>query len=253
MRDNSSRIPGSRMSARRIALASGAAPPPSTPATIMGANTLLWVRADLGVTLGVGVSAWADQSGNGRDLTQSTGASQPAYTASDATLGNLPSITFDGADDYLANAAYNRPAPGTTPTFAWGVFKLATWTSGRHIFGRNSAGTLRVMMGGASPQLRGENGVNGALNGAATLGSWFRFECLFNNSTTDYLKIGGTSATGINCGNGARTGLNLAALGTALPANVVFAEFCEFDILPSGGQLAALDAYVVARYGAGLT
>lgn len=56
-------------------------------------NPIAWYRADLGITLvGSKVSAWADQSGNGNHLSQSTDALRPAYVASVATRGNCPAV-----------------------------------------------------------------------------------------------------------------------------------------------------------------
>lgn len=56
-----------------------------------------WWRADLGITIATGVSAWADQSGTGNHLAQLTPANQPAFTASVAALGGKPALTFNGA------------------------------------------------------------------------------------------------------------------------------------------------------------
>lgn len=50
--------------------------PPFSPADL-GSGLAIWLRADLGLTMGTGVSAWADQSGNGRNYSQATGSRQP--------------------------------------------------------------------------------------------------------------------------------------------------------------------------------
>lgn len=68
------------------------------------ANLAFWFRADLGVTLnGSTVSAWADQSGNGRHVTQGTAAAQPTLSTS-AGLGGRPSLSFDGGDRLVSSA-----------------------------------------------------------------------------------------------------------------------------------------------------
>lgn len=60
-----------------------------------------WYRGDLGITLvGGKVSAWADQSGNGAHLTQSSDPLRPTYTASVAARGGCPAVVT-GAGLYL--------------------------------------------------------------------------------------------------------------------------------------------------------
>jgi len=66
-------------------------------------NLLLWLRSDVGVTSSAGaVSAWADQSGNGNNATQSTGANKPTLTTGSVNSGVLPSISFNGTSSYLS-------------------------------------------------------------------------------------------------------------------------------------------------------
>jgi hypothetical protein len=44
-------------------------------------DPVIWLRADLGVTLATGVSSWADQSGNGYNFVQAAGGNQPEFIA----------------------------------------------------------------------------------------------------------------------------------------------------------------------------
>jgi hypothetical protein len=62
-----------------------------SPANLPG--LVLWLRADLGITIGTGVSAWADQSGNGNNFTQATGSAQPSLV----TMSGRQAIRFTGA------------------------------------------------------------------------------------------------------------------------------------------------------------
>lgn len=83
-----------RADSRRCRLASGL----WTPKAISG--LALWLRADMGVTIGTGVSAWADQSGTGdanKNVTQGTGGLQPAFTASNGSYNGRPTIDFTGS------------------------------------------------------------------------------------------------------------------------------------------------------------
>ncbi|MHB9025475.1 MAG: LamG-like jellyroll fold domain-containing protein [Armatimonadota bacterium] len=62
-------------------------------------STVLWLRADAGVTQSGGVvSAWTDQSGNEFNAT-AAGAAQPAYQA--FGLNRQPALYFDGTDDIM--------------------------------------------------------------------------------------------------------------------------------------------------------
>ena len=76
--------------------------PAVTPLSILGAGTVdLWLRSDLGVTLGTppAVAAWADQSGQGNDATQLIEALRPDRAAGviDFTAASLETLSI--ADD----------------------------------------------------------------------------------------------------------------------------------------------------------
>lgn len=78
-------------------------------------NLYAWFRSDLGVSLnGSTVSAWADQSGNGRNLTQSTASKQPTYNAGDVQYNNYPSLTFASASQTVM----------TNSSFTWTTFTV---------------------------------------------------------------------------------------------------------------------------------
>ncbi len=64
--------------------------------TALGSNLRLWLEAD-GVTAndGASVSAWADQSGNGFNATQSTAAQQPTYQV--GAMGGQPALRFNSS------------------------------------------------------------------------------------------------------------------------------------------------------------
>lgn len=58
------------------------------------------------------VKTWYDQSGNGRDATQTTAVNQPQIVSSGSTIteNGKPSIDFDGSNDYLTtNLTVNQP------------------------------------------------------------------------------------------------------------------------------------------------
>jgi len=100
-----------------------------SPINISGC--VLWLRADLGVTLNTTtVSAWADQSGNGNNFSQGTANKQPTFTASDAAINSQPVLDFDGSNDVLDGSF----AAGLTGAKNWSlicVFKADTFAAAR--------------------------------------------------------------------------------------------------------------------------
>lgn len=150
--------------------------------------------ADNGVTIGTGVSSWADFE-TGATATQATGTAQPAQTASDATLNNKGTIHWDGVDDSLLDATLNLPAPGTTNIWIYGVCKQRTWTSGDHFWGNSSTAYRFGQLAVASPQVFFSNGT---ISGSASpaLNTWFRYEIFLSASTSDYMKVGATTVNG---------------------------------------------------------
>jgi hypothetical protein len=82
----------------------------------------LWLKADAGVTTsGTSVTQWADQSGNGNNVTQATTAAQPQLQTN-VFAGN-PSVYFDGTD-WLDNTVSNVVTAGEGRT----VFVVAKTT-----------------------------------------------------------------------------------------------------------------------------
>ena len=70
--------------------------PPTT------SGLVLWTRGDSITTVGGVVTSWADQSGHGNNEVQATVGAQPTYAAMDSSFANRPSVTFDGARQFLS-------------------------------------------------------------------------------------------------------------------------------------------------------
>ena len=121
------------------------------------------------------VTTWYDQSGNGRNATQTTAGNQPRIVNSGAleALNGKPEIRFDGVNDYLAAAS---PLIGTTHS----LFILFTptienefgtvfgqWKSGENgrfyvIANQESAGPISAgRLNVANTTATGGNGTNG--------------------------------------------------------------------------------------------
>lgn len=78
-----------------------------------------------------------------------------------------------------------------------------------------------------------------------------RLEHLFSGASS-YLKIASTTASGGNPGTAGWTNGWTFGAGPGAPANVEIAEIVIVGADPSAAAKAQFDAYVTARYGAGL-
>lgn len=251
-----SRRPGARFNRGRIAVASGGgapAPPADTPLTVYAGDLKQWLRGDLGITLGTGVSAWADQSGGGMNAIQATGTAQPAYSANDATLDNQATVTADGSNDVLTTAGLTTDL-ATDDFYVCAIIKPITWTNGDSWTSGNGTTPPRSFQAGSTPSTNMTAAVSVNLNSASVLGSWFRYEALWTTTAgVSYLKIGGTNVQTGNPGTGARTSSSLFGAPSALFGNFALAEFFAVRrAAGSGGptvsERAAIDSYLAGRY-----
>ncbi len=224
---------------------------PATPLTILG-NLAWWIRADLGVTIATGVSAWNDQSGNGVNFTQGSGTKQPSFAAS--AINGQPAITGDGSNDSL-NATFARVAPGTQPFYLWLVMKQVSWTTSDSICGDFTVNGCILFQLSSSPNLGMFNASSVNANNGNSIGSFSRIESQFTNSTSDYIKVGSTSVTGANAGNQAGGGtFQMFCRGddSTRFGNITIAEAFCFLGTPTSQNRIDLDAYCTSRYGSGL-
>lgn len=236
-------------------LAGGAANYPSGTinfASLVTSKTVLAsYQSNMGITVGTGVSAWADQTVNANHMVQAGGTAQPTYNATG--LNGQPTLTFDGVNDILTCAAFNLPAPGTTPTLIFCVMRQISWTANLFVYGTNVALSGHGMtQAGASPGMQ-ESGAAGAnLNNAGTIGSWFLTEAYHSNSVSDRLRVGSTSVTGANTGNNASTGRSLGGKNASAFSNIEVAMLMYVNGDLTGGELTAIRAAVTSVYGAGV-
>ncbi len=228
----------------------------STPATILGANLIQWVRADQGRTIVTGVSQWDDLSGHAAHFTQASTVSQPAYNATGGP-NSQPCITWDTADDYM-DSVLALPAPGTTPTFRWAITRFTTWANFGVLYGAYLGGFGAMMNPNSGTNIQQVNaGLANAVDGIAT-GSWFRHEQLWRNAagaSGDWNKLRATRVNTENAGNTAMPGGNVMTIGktqSGVACGVSVCEFLHANVVPTTQQLIDLDAYCTARYGAGL-
>ncbi len=214
------------------------------------------------------VTTWYDQSGNGRNATQTTAGSQPhIVNAGVINIANgKPAIRFDGVNDYLAAAS---PLIGTTHS----LFILFTptienefgtvfgqWKSGENgrfyvIANQESAGPISVgRLNVANTTATGGNGTNGLaadvaisntptlITSISTTGSeqWK----LFKNGTQWESATITSLYTGVNSAIGSLNGT-----GSSLPFDGTFSELISFPSVLSTTDRQTLERNQGQYYG----
>lgn len=233
------------MSGRRLTVASTAAAP-ATPLTIFGANLLQWVNGNRGTLSSI---LWQDQSGNGLDYTSAS----MTVNATDATLNNLKTASFDGLTQAAASTL-SLPQSGTTPTCVLSVLKYRTLGASQAVAFTCPASVQNnwcYYNGSGASQFSSFNGVTAinVVGSSVYIGAWARTRNDFSNSAGDITKIGNLSATG-NAGNAAASAFTRTISGFAANfAAIDVWELIYLNIIPSPAQMTAYDAYVTAATG----
>lgn len=209
-----------------------------------------WYRADVATIDGGVVSSWTDQSGNGRHLTQATAGRRPVRTASNAGLGNRPSIDFDGDNDQLRwTGTMGQPLhyfmvviPVTNGDFSGGGATAIDGGSGNSARLYIPDASSTPFFSGGSQILNGGSGVNST---AMTV-----VEARMNGATSSVRINAKTAETGTLAGNA--DGITLANFGdgTSNPTASDWAELIVFDSIQSAENVTALRNYIASRYGA---
>ncbi len=71
------------------------------------AGLILHLDSALGITPnGSDVAQWGDLTAEGNDLIQNVASQQPVYNSSDADFNNLPSVGFNGQDEFMSTLAF---------------------------------------------------------------------------------------------------------------------------------------------------
>lgn len=170
------------------------------------------------------VTTWYDQSGNGRNTTQTTAANQPQIVSSGSviTKNNKPSVLFDGSNDDLINSTASVSMTDMTligvvssentsqdSTFV----KIVSAANGLFVQGFGGLGTADVF----GSRSRGASAINKGKSNTGTnqllsfeFGEIGATNNLYINSTQATENIGARSSTTITdfCTIGSRNGAN---------------------------------------------
>lgn len=175
----------------------------SLAAFVRGLGPAAWFRYGVGITSAGGlVSAWADQSGNGRDLLQATDTNKP-------TLEADGSITFDGVDNVLKCASFTLEQPETV----YFLGKQVTWTIGDFLLDGDSSTTGAIPQTPTTPRLRINAGADAATNADLAVDTYGVVVAVFNGASSLLQVNNGTPATG-DPGAGDMGGFTLGANGS---------------------------------------
>lgn len=205
-------------------------------------DLVLWLRADHVVSPypGSKFSQWQDLENGGATYTQSTSANQFVWNASDASLGNQPSVTSTAAS-YLTTTA-----TPTTPFTVYAVVNMSSVAS-TELFLTNAVATIEEgVAGSAWYSYLGGAGAGGT---TATTGP---------HVTTFVMS---TSAAAVYVDTSASANWSGTMPGTAYPTTVVLgynggslgllgnaAEYCVYNGAHNSTQIARAYAYFAARY-----
>jgi hypothetical protein len=218
-----------------------------TPRSIAGLEA--WYNASdaSSITVATGVDKWADRSGKGRDLLQSTPNNQPQYVTNG--LNGRPIIKFDGDNDSLS-ASFSLSQP--TTVFCVGNYIVNT--GGFNLYDGTTANTMRHFVAGSGTiGMFAGTSLTSALSSGDIIG-WRIWESIFNGSSSAIIRNGTTLNSG-NAGSASPGGVRLAIFGNnaSNPTNCEIAEFVLYTGVLSAAERSRVRSYLSRKYAIAVT
>lgn len=203
----------------------------------------LWLRSDLGITIGTGVSAWADQSGNANNATQGTGSAQPTYNASDANYNGRPTLSFAAASSQMMSLVALFPAQ---PFTAYVVGESATTAGNKEFFGDSTNNVTLFVSSSVWSIFAGS--VVASANGTSTKQA---FSGVFNGASSAlYINSSASAAASGNAGASNPAGTEqIGSSGGANFLNGKIAEVIIYNTAHSTTQVSQILRYLGGLYG----
>jgi hypothetical protein len=201
-----------------------------------GALDIASVTSFLAATTGKVVTLY-DQTGNGKDVSQSTDANRPAFTLS--ALGSLPGITFAGGNQELDAGSSILPWSGGQP-FTLSIVHECTNAAFSTGYEFCAAGLAFVRW----LEQTGTNDIalhfGSAGQATASLNTFYAMQLVTNGASSD-ICINGTSNT-VNPGAGGASGtFNVGNDSGTHPWKGVICEMGFWESAFSGGQKTSMD------------
>lgn len=209
------------------------------------------------------VSAWADQSGNGNHLSQSSAVSQPLYSA--GTFGPAPgrdALVFDGTNDYLIGDSLGALIAGAdvpvtvvvacTPTALGALRAVVSWgdstsaTNSRHLLYHAATDVLAAQKtdSGGSSATAG----HGAITSSAYRSAWVHTGTMCDN----YLNKAAVDSDALNVGVMAPDLFSVGVLRRSVLSSYLhgtIAELVIYDRALLANEVRRLLGYMGNRYG----
>lgn len=217
-----------------------------TPKSIFGNSLELWLRADMGITIGTGVSAWADRSAKNdanRNVTQATDANQPTLNASDADFGGKPSVQSTSTQWLRSAGVWSASISQPFSVFFVGKIVVA----GGVLFDGSATDSTLIYDPGAFANWREFAGAN--LNGSVASSTAVVGLAVFNGASSSLYLNAQTPTNGNAGASNMGTGNTILNDGSHVFGGAKAAEVCVISVVPSAAQVAALLSYGSSRYG----
>ncbi len=207
-----------------------------------------WVRSDLGVAdEGAGaVSAWVDQSGNGRNVSDgSVGTRRPTLTSSE--VNGHAALVFDGSSDALQSSVFTEVVQ---PYHVFVVFSAKTWTGFDCLFAlKNEPNEPLCYQITSSPNIEHFGGSVDDHAVSPTLDTYYLLQSFFNGAGSFQALNNDASVSGANIGTKGMNEITLCARQNATsPGNFGIAEMAIYGSQIAGSDLTSLKSYFNTRY-----
>lgn len=220
-------------------------------------NLLMWFDANDLTTLykttdcsttpvtanGDAVACWKDKSGSNNHITQGTAAQQPTYKTSNASLNNMPSLTFGAA-------AYSML---TSPSVSVGqrTYFVVSRTNGN---ANGAYHRLVIQNGGNFYNLLADNTTasyyNGAFFNSSTSYTGNQIHSLVHNATTATYRVNQSQVLSATTAPGVLA--NSFSIGGYSGGNGFNGEILEviiYDRALSNSEVYRIEGYLRAKYG----
>lgn len=196
------------------------------------------------------VGAWADKSGNGNDVLQTTTANKPLYKVN--IKNNKSALLFDGISDYLVNAFTQLSQPYNVIIVAQMNASIVNNGVSAYLFDGNDVTNRNLIFKDASGTpdcwsiYAGTPIQDGDCNS-----NWNVYFTLFSGVSSD-LRINGTSVVSGDAGSNNLDGITIACnyLTTSIFFKGYIAEILIYDPSISDANRSLLENYLNTKWAA---